>query len=103
VRKYCVGGFTLIEVSIVLLIVGIMFGSIFKGRDLIEQAKIRSVVSDFLQFQSHILMYTLDFYDLFDDLSLVWEKLHAVFPGTPVAPPTSKLGGCFVVSQILGR
>ena len=39
-------GFTLIEVSIVLLIVGIITGSILKGKDLIELAQIKSVVTD---------------------------------------------------------
>jgi len=38
-------GFTLIELSIVLVIIGLIVGGVLVGRDLIEAAKIRSAVS----------------------------------------------------------
>ena len=44
--KRKVEGFSLIEISIVLLIVGIIVGSALKGRDLIAAAQIKSVASD---------------------------------------------------------
>ncbi|MEQ1668338.1 MAG: prepilin-type N-terminal cleavage/methylation domain-containing protein [Sulfuriferula sp.] len=39
-------GFTLIELSIVLIIVGLLLGGIFKGQELITQAKIRNITND---------------------------------------------------------
>ncbi|MDR1233656.1 MAG: type II secretion system GspH family protein [Holosporales bacterium] len=39
-------GFSLIEISIVLLIMGILAGAIFKGKDLIESAQLSSVAAD---------------------------------------------------------
>ncbi len=39
-------GFTLIELSIVLVIVGLLLGGIFKGQELITQAKIRNITND---------------------------------------------------------
>jgi prepilin-type N-terminal cleavage/methylation domain-containing protein len=39
-------GFTLIEISIVMVIIGLIIGSILVGRDLIRAAEIRSVASD---------------------------------------------------------
>jgi prepilin-type N-terminal cleavage/methylation domain-containing protein len=39
-------GFSLIEVSIVLLIMGVLASGILKGRDLIETAQIKSLVED---------------------------------------------------------
>lgn len=43
-------GFTLIEMSIVLVIIGLIVGGIMVGRDLIEAAEIRSVISDVEKF-----------------------------------------------------
>ncbi|MFA5172635.1 MAG: prepilin-type N-terminal cleavage/methylation domain-containing protein [Sulfuriferula sp.] len=40
-------GFTLIELAIVLVIVGLLLGGIFKGQELVTQAKIRNVTNDF--------------------------------------------------------
>ena len=39
-------GFSLIEISMVLLIVGIIVGATLKGRDLIESAQLKSMASD---------------------------------------------------------
>ena len=36
-------GFTLVEVAIVLLIVGLMLGGVFKGQALIDSARVRSI------------------------------------------------------------
>ena len=38
-------GFTLIELSIVLVIIGLLIGAVFVGRDLIHAAEIRSTIS----------------------------------------------------------
>lgn len=40
-------GFTLIEVAIVLVIIGLILGGILKGQELITQAKIRNVINDY--------------------------------------------------------
>ncbi|MDR1034971.1 MAG: prepilin-type N-terminal cleavage/methylation domain-containing protein, partial [Holosporales bacterium] len=44
-------GFSLVEISIVLLIVGILAGAIMKGRDLIESARFQSIANDIHEFQ----------------------------------------------------
>jgi prepilin-type N-terminal cleavage/methylation domain-containing protein len=44
-------GFSLIEISIVLLIVGILAGAFMKGKDLIESAQLQSVASDMHSLQ----------------------------------------------------
>ncbi len=50
-------GFTLIELAIVLLVMGMIAGAVFKGQDLIESARIRSVVNDFNRFRLAVVMY----------------------------------------------
>src|SRR3981189_1761296 len=40
-------GFTLVEIAIVLVIIGVLLGGILKGQEMITQAKIKNVVADF--------------------------------------------------------
>ena len=40
-------GFTLVEIAIVLVIIGLLLGGILKGQEMITQAKIKNIVSDF--------------------------------------------------------
>jgi len=40
-------GFTLIELAIVLVIIGLLLGGVLKGQELINQAKIKNVIADF--------------------------------------------------------
>jgi prepilin-type N-terminal cleavage/methylation domain-containing protein len=39
-------GFTLIEIAIVLVIIGLLLGGVLKGQEMIENSRIKSVVSD---------------------------------------------------------
>ena len=45
-------GFTLIELSIVLVIIGLIVGGVLVGRDLINAAKLRSVITDIEKFNT---------------------------------------------------
>ncbi|MDD5030540.1 MAG: prepilin-type N-terminal cleavage/methylation domain-containing protein [Rhodoferax sp.] len=40
-------GFTLVEIAIVLVIIGLLLGGVLKGQELIDQSKIKRVVNDF--------------------------------------------------------
>jgi prepilin-type N-terminal cleavage/methylation domain-containing protein len=40
------GGFTLIEIAIVLVIIGLLLGGVLKGQELINQAKIKNIAND---------------------------------------------------------
>ena len=39
-------GFTLVEIAIVLVIIGLLLGGVLKGQEMIENAKVKSAVSD---------------------------------------------------------
>ena len=39
-------GFTLVEIAIVLVIIGLLLGGVLKGQELITQAKIKNVAND---------------------------------------------------------
>lgn len=47
-------GFTLIEVSVVLVIIGLVAGGIFVGRELIAQAQLRAAISQVEQYKTAV-------------------------------------------------
>ncbi len=50
-------GFTLIELSIVLVIVGLLIGGVLKGQALIDNAKVKNMANDFRAVQTQIYAY----------------------------------------------
>lgn len=54
-------GFTLIELAIVVLIVGLLIGGIVGAQSLIESAKIRSVITDLNSFHTAIKAFKLEY------------------------------------------
>lgn len=50
-------GFTLIEISIVLVIIGLLLGGVLKGQQLIENAKIKRVNNDFTGIGAAVYAY----------------------------------------------
>jgi len=45
-------GFTLVEIAIVLVIVGLLLGGVLKGQEMIENAKTKSIVNDMTAIQA---------------------------------------------------
>ena len=50
-------GFTLVEIAIVLVIIGLLLGGILKGQELINSAKVKSLVNDFRVAQTYVYGY----------------------------------------------
>ena len=50
-------GFTLIELAIVLVIIGLLLGGVLKGQELINSAKVKNMASDFRNVQVAIYTY----------------------------------------------
>src|ERR1043165_1985480 len=51
-------GFTLIEMSIVLVIIGLIVGGILKGQELIESARQKNVISQIDMIKSGVTTFT---------------------------------------------
>ena len=45
-------GFTLVEIAIVLVIIGLLLGGVLKGQEMIENAKIKNIVGDMKSVQA---------------------------------------------------
>lgn len=47
-------GFTLVELSIVLVIIGLIIGGVMVGRDLIKTSEVRSQISQIEEFKTAV-------------------------------------------------
>src|SRR5436305_15122096 len=47
-------GFTLVEIAIVLVIIGLLLGGILKGQELINSAKVKNLANDFRVIPTYI-------------------------------------------------
>ena len=50
-------GFTLVEIAVVLVIIGLLLGGVLKGQELINSAKVKSVINDFRTTSTHVFGY----------------------------------------------
>lgn len=50
-------GFTLVEIAIVLVIIGLLLGGVLKGQELINSAKAKSIVNDFRTISTMVYSY----------------------------------------------
>lgn len=109
--------FSLIELGIVLLIIGILAGAVLKGHDLLQTAKANSVINDIHQYKNAILLYQSTFGEWpgddgqahthfpnvmngdgdglvqGEDCPRAWTHLNAAGHVSLTTPPSSKMGG----------
>ncbi len=50
-------GFTLVEIAIVLVIIGLLLGGVLKGQELINSAKVKNLASDFRTIPTFVYAY----------------------------------------------
>jgi len=62
-------GFTLIELSMVLVIIGLIVGGVLVGRDLIKAAEVRSQISQLIQYNTAVRTFQLKYAGLPGDLT----------------------------------
>ena len=56
-RKTQQSGFTLVEIAIVLVIIGLLLGGILKGQELINSAKVKNLANDFRVIPTYIYAF----------------------------------------------
>ncbi len=50
-------GFTLVEIAIVLVIIGLLLGGVLKGQELVNSAKVKNLVNDFRSAAAFVYAY----------------------------------------------
>jgi len=116
-------GFTLIELAVVLIIIGVLTGAILKGQDLLTVAKIRGVLADINRYRLAITLYQETYGALpgddahadnhfgtgtligngdgiisEGDINIFWQHLAKAGHVASPEPPSSKMGGIFTIA-----
>jgi prepilin-type N-terminal cleavage/methylation domain-containing protein len=50
-------GFTLVEMAVVLVVIGLLLGGVLKGQELINSARVKNLINDFRITASHVHTY----------------------------------------------
>ena len=79
-------GFSLIETAIVLVIIGLLLGSVLKGQELINNAKVKSYATDFRNIPIQLYGYQDKFKALPGDDAQVVTHLPGATLATPIGP-----------------
>ncbi len=85
-------GFTLIELAIVLVIIGLLLGGVLKGQELIGSAKVKNMVADFQNTQIYLYGYQGKFKSLPGDDGLVNNHITGGTIATTPAAPANVVG-----------
>ena len=79
-------GFTLVEIAIVLVIIGLLLGGILKGQELINSAKVKNLANDFRVIPTYIYAYQDKFKALpGDDANVTTHVTGATLATTPAS------------------
>ena len=79
-------GFTLVEIAIVLVIIGLLLGGILKGQELINSAKVKNLANDFRVIPTYIYAFQDKFKSLpGDDAQVTAHVTGATLATTPAA------------------
>ncbi len=85
-------GFTLIEIAIVLVIIGLLLGGVLKGQELINSARVKNIATDFKNIPVYIYGYQDKFRALPGDDTGVVAHVNGTLATTP-APATLRGNG----------
>lgn len=97
--------FSLVELSIVLVILGLLVGGILAGQSLIRAAELRSVISDYQRYKTATATFRDMYFGLPGDITsatLLWGKDNAActgHSGTAATPGTCNGDGDLVMEQ----
>ena len=87
-------GFTLIEIAIVLVIIGLLLGGVLKGQELINSAKVKNLAGDFKNIPVFIYGYQDKFKALPGDLNQARLDTQFTPAGTATSCGLTVAGAC---------
>lgn len=92
-------GFTLVEIAIVLVIIGLLLGGVLKGQELINSAKVKNMANDFRNISTFVYAYQDKFRAMPGDDPAPGSHVNggtlATTPGAPAARGDSRINGAW--------
>ena len=88
-------GFTLVEIAIVMVIIGLLLGGVLKGQEVITNARIKSIVNDFNSSSAAIFSYQDRYKALPGDDSSASVNFPGVVSGAENGNGNGVIGGGF--------
>ena len=85
-------GFTLVEIAIVLVIIGLLLGGVLKGQELINSAKVKSLTGDFRTVSTFVYAYQDRFKNMPGDDPRSVANVGGALATTPSANPDDVRG-----------
>ena len=82
-------GFTLVEIAIVLVIIGLLLGGVLKGQELVNNAKVKNLANDFRGISTFVYAYQDRFRALPGDDNAAATHLNG---GTTATSPADSIG-----------
>jgi prepilin-type N-terminal cleavage/methylation domain-containing protein len=86
-------GFTLVEIAIVLVIIGLLLGGVLKGQEMVESAKAKSLVNEIKAVQAAYNAYQDRFRSVPGDDARAIANLGATVNGVTIINPTAANAG----------
>lgn len=89
-------GFTLVEIAVVLVIIGLLLGDVLKGQELINSAKVKSLVQEFNSVSTMVYGYQDRFRFLPGDDPRVADHVNGTLATTPAnSTGNSRINGAW--------
>ncbi len=90
-------GFTLVEIAIVLVIIGLLLGGVLKGQELINSAKVKNMATDF----RNIPLFIYGYQDKFKALPGDHAAVATAIPGAATCTPVATAGHCSLGNGVI--